>query len=71
MRIQKLQKLTDLKWLNMFNVAFIDKNGKDKTWQVATRQKEPKCVNGEFDIPDAVVIVPYHTDRKKVVITTE
>lgn len=71
MRIPKSQKLTDLKWLNMYNIAFIDKSGREKTWQVATRQREPKCVTRDFDRPDAVVIVPFHAGKEKVVITKE
>lgn len=71
MRIPKSQKLTDLKWLNMFNIAFFEKSGREKTWQVATRQREPKCVTRDFDRPDAVVIVPFHAGKEKVVITKE
>ena len=71
MKIKNSQKLTDLKWLNMFNISYIDKNGEDKIWQVASRKKKPKCVTGNYSIPDAVVIVPYHTSRKKIVITKE
>ena len=55
----------------MFEVAYIDKNGRNRTWQIASRAKEPKCVTGEFKIPDAVVIVPFHTAEKKIVITRE
>jgi ADP-ribose pyrophosphatase len=72
MRIKKdAQKLTDLKWLNMFNVDYIDKSGRQRTWQVATRNTPPKCISGDFASPDAVVIVPYHIHKEKVVITKE
>ncbi|UCE56716.1 MAG: NUDIX hydrolase [Desulfobacterales bacterium] len=71
MEIKKAQKLTHQKWLNLFDVTFSDKNGKEKSWQLASRKKEPKCVTGNFEKPDAVIIVAYHKDHKKIVITKE
>jgi len=71
MKIKISQKLTDLKWLNMFNIEYIDKNGEEKIWQVASRKMKPKCVTGNYSIPDAVVIVAYHSSREKIVITKE
>ena len=71
MEIKKADKLTDLKWLNMFEVAYVDKNGRNKSWQIATRAREPKCVTGRFTNPDAVVIVPFHTPENKIDITRE
>ena len=64
-------KLTNLKWLNMFEVDYKDKNGRNKSWQVATRARQPKCVSGRYTEPDAVVIVPFHTSENKIVITRE
>ena len=69
--IKRAEKLTDLKWLNMFEVTYVDKNGRNKSWQIATRAREPKCVTGRFTKPDAVVIVPFHTPENKIVITRE
>ncbi|UCH23673.1 MAG: NUDIX hydrolase [Deltaproteobacteria bacterium] len=71
MKIIHSQKITNLKWLNMFNVEYTDRTGKNKVWQVASRKKEPKCVTGKFSKPDAVVIVPYHTAEEKIVLTKE
>ncbi len=71
MKIIDSKKLTNLKWLNMFNVSYIDKNGDNKIWQVASRAKEPKCVTGSFAKPDAVVIVPFHKSKEKMVIIKE
>jgi len=71
MKIIDFRKLTDLKWLNMFNVSYIDKRGEHKTWQVASRASEPKCASGYFAGPDAVVIVPFHKTKKKMVFTRE
>lgn len=71
MKIFDFQKLTDLKWLNMFDVSYIDKKGKNKTWQIVTRSDKPKCATGCYSVPDAVVIVPFHRAEKKLVVTKE
>ncbi|MEJ2478461.1 MAG: NUDIX hydrolase [Desulfobacterales bacterium] len=71
MCVKKAVRLTDLKWLNLFNIEIVDFVGNDRKWQLASRRKQPKCTTGRFDIPDAVVIVPFHTGRDKIVITRE
>ena len=71
MKIKSSQKLTELKWLNMFEVAYVDKNGHNRYWQIASRAKEPKCITKKFALPDAVVIVPFHTAENKIVVTRE
>ncbi|MFC1859927.1 NUDIX hydrolase [Thermodesulfobacteriota bacterium] len=38
---------------------------------LASRSGEPKCVTGNFSQPDAVVIVPFHNSREKLVVTKE
>jgi ADP-ribose pyrophosphatase len=69
--IKEAKKLTDEKWLNLFNVKYVAKTGAEKSWQLATRQKEPKCMTGKYDRPDAVFIVPFHKLKDKLVITRE
>jgi ADP-ribose pyrophosphatase len=71
MKIKKAQKLTHQNWLNLFDVTFTDKNSEEKSWQLATREDQPKCISGEFENPDAVVIVAFHKDQQKIVITKE
>ncbi len=71
MQIKKSHKLTRQKWLNLFDIEYNDRSGRAKSWQLASRQSEPKCVTADFSMPDAVVIVPFHTDHKKMVITRE
>ena len=61
------RKLTDLKWLNIFEVFFRDRQGHSRSWMVATRRQTPKCATGRFDKPDAVVIVALHHQNKLVV----
>ena len=60
-----------MKWVNLFDVAYKDKNGLNRSWQIATRARQPKCVSGQFTEVDAVMMVPFHTSEKKLVITRE
>lgn len=71
MEIKKSHKLTRQKWLNLFDIEYTDKNDCSKSWQMASRQSEPKCMTADFSVPDAVVIVPFHSERKKMVLTRE
>jgi ADP-ribose pyrophosphatase len=69
--IKNASKLTDLKWLNLFDISYRDKSGRNKSWQVVTRASQPKCVSHRFTEPDAVVIVAFHTTENKLVLTRE
>ena len=71
MKIGDSQKLTDLDWLNIFSISYVDKRGRSKSWLLASRSDEPKCVTANFSQPDAVVIVPFHKSREKLVVTKE
>jgi len=71
MEIKRYRKLTAEKWLNLFEVGYITRTGNEKSWQLASRQKEPKCITGSYHRPDAVVIVPFHTTWNKMVIIRE
>ena len=71
MKIKGCRKLTAEKWLNLFEVSYIARTGDEKSWQIASRQNEPKCLTGSYHRPDAVVIVPFHTLRNKMVIIRE
>ncbi len=55
----------------MFEVAYVDENGRSRSWQIASRSKAPKCITGKYNMPDAVVIVPFHPAENKVVVTRE
>ncbi len=71
MKITGYKKITHKKWLNLFEVAYVDKNGQPKTWEVVSRKTTPKCITGDFIPPDAVVIVPFHRAEKKMAIIRE
>lgn len=71
MPIKNFQKLTNLPWLNLFQVTYDDQQGIERQWQLASRAEIPKCVTDSFDKPDAVVIAAYHQGEQKVVICRE
>jgi len=71
MEINKIEKTTDNVHLNLFQIAYSDRNGNDKKWQLASRLAHPKCATGEFSIPDAVVIVPFHQKKNKMAVIKE
>ena len=71
MKVTGTKKVTDYRFLNMFEISYQDKTGQDRVWQLASRNMEPKCVSGDFKSADAVVIVPYHIKEKKLVIIKE
>jgi ADP-ribose pyrophosphatase len=70
-KIKGSRKLTDENWLNLFDVRYEAATAPEKYWQMASRQNEPKCITGSYQRPDAVVIVPFHTARNKMVIIRE
>lgn len=55
----------------MFDIVYEDKSGREKIWQVVSRQAIPKCISGEFGNPDAVLMIPFHTTEQKLVIIRE
>lgn len=71
MKITGFKKLTDAKWINLFDVFYRDYAGGERNWQVVSRNRRPKCVSGNFDIPDAVLMIPFHTAAKKLVVLRE
>jgi ADP-ribose pyrophosphatase len=71
MKITGYKKLTDAKWINLFDVSYLDKAGRERHWQVVSRNRRPKCVSGNFDVPDAVLMIPFHTTEKKLVVLRE
>lgn len=71
MKIKKIIKVNDTRFLNMFEISYQDMCGADRSWQMVSRHISPKCMSGAFDIPDAVVIVPYHREEGMLVIIKE
>ena len=71
LNIKGSNKRTAGRWLNLFDVNYVARTGEEKCWQMVTRQKEPKCVSGDYRLPDAVVIVPFHVEEYKMVVLRE
>jgi len=71
LNILKTRKLTNLPHLNLFRTRYEDRRGEPKGWIFASRQDPPRLVSGKWDLPDAVVIVPYHLTQRKLVIIEE
>jgi len=71
LKITSIKKITDLIHLNMFEIKYLDVNNHEKTWQIASRNAQPKCVTSRFEVPDAVIIVPFHRQQDKLVIIRE
>ncbi len=71
MKITGFKKLTDARWINLFDVSYRDKTGRDRNWQIVSRNRRPKCVSGQFNTPDAVLMIPFHTSEQKLVVLKE
>lgn len=70
MEINDIKKLTDYKWLNLFEIDFMDNEGSNNKWLMASRRKDPGFTAGK-DTPDAVVIIPWHVKECKLVLLRE
>lgn len=70
-KVQNIQSLAETKFLSLYNANYINKGGNKKTWTIATRKSkevlEDQFFNGKEDKVDAVVILAYHKEEKKLV----
>lgn len=70
-KVQNIQALAQTKFLSLYNANYINKGGNKKTWTIATRKSkevlEDQFFNGKEDKVDAVVILAYHKEEKKLV----
>ena len=66
----KLNKLTDCKWMNYFDIAFQRKGMSEKLWHMCSRKEKPIAL---ADVPDAVIIVPIikTAEGPRLVVTKE
>jgi ADP-ribose pyrophosphatase len=70
-RLLSYDRVTQLTWLNLYNVFYKDKNGRRRNWEIASRLSPPKCFSGRFATPDAVVIAAFHVGLEQMVMTRE
>lgn len=71
MKIKTARKISDSRHLNLFEIVYTDTNDEESLWTLASRSSQPKCMTGRYDPPDAVVIVPFHKNKEKLVIIKE
>ncbi|MFP4193954.1 MAG: NUDIX domain-containing protein [Desulfobacterales bacterium] len=70
-RIMGARPLTDRKFVNLFEIRYSDRNGRERIWDFVSRQKPPKIETGAFNSVDAVIIVPWHVPSRKLVVIRE
>lgn len=68
-RIIKLKKLTTTKWLNLFQLQYINSKSKVNDWFFVSRKKDPF----NNDAPDGIVIIATvdTPEGRKIVVTKE
>lgn len=71
MKLIQTVKITHHRHLNLFRSDYKDQRGQAKSWIYASRQDRPKVETRAWDRPDAVVIVPWHTGRQRLVVIRE
>ena len=71
MKINKVKKITDRQHLNLFLINYKDRKNCEKEWIFASRSKDLNPLEKDYTMPDAVVIVPFHIQEKKLVVIKE
>jgi len=66
-----MKKETRFNHLNLFSMRYMDRKGREKSWIFASRLDEPSALNGRAAVPDAVVVVPFHREKNKLVLIRE
>ncbi|MBL0715358.1 MAG: NUDIX hydrolase [Desulfosarcina sp.] len=71
MKLIQTEKVTHHRHLNLFRSDYRDQKGTAKSWIFASRLEAPKIQTNDWDRPDAVVIVPWHSARQQLVLIRE
>jgi len=73
MDILNIHKETNFKHLNLFSIQYRDRVGNKKSWIFASRQNTPSgaAAGGKLPCADAVVVVPWHREKKRLVVIRE
>ncbi|SDU37524.1 NUDIX hydrolase [Desulfobacula phenolica] len=71
MKINTVKKITDCKYLNLFSICYNDRVNHEKQWIFASRSERLNPFEQDYTKPNAVVIVPYHIQEKKLVVIKE
>lgn len=70
MNLKKINKITDFKYLNLYELELENRKGKQKDYYVASRREKDKltCVTKEHNKADGVMIIPITKEKEFVVI---
>jgi ADP-ribose pyrophosphatase len=71
LKLIETSQITDLRHLNLFRTRYTDRRGAERTWVFASRRSQPLSLGVVPEVPDAVVIVPFHTARQELVAIRE
>ena len=71
-KIEKINTLANSKFLSLYEAEYVNKKGNNKKWIIASRKNKETLDKTFFQNEslkdDAVVIVPFHKEEKKIVI---
>ncbi|WP_138206753.1 NUDIX hydrolase [Haloimpatiens lingqiaonensis] len=71
-RVKDIKILADTKYLKMYDAEYVNKNGDDRNWSIASRKDlntvKDRFFNGKEDKIDAVIIVATHVEENKLVV---
>ncbi len=74
-RIKKLSTLIETKFISLYDIEYINKKNKEKSWTVASRKSKEDLegiyLHNKKDNVDAVIICAYHKSKNKLVIIKE
>jgi ADP-ribose pyrophosphatase len=71
MKIKSVRKITDFRYLNLFSIQYTDQVNNEKQWIFASRSSDLNPLEKDYSRPDAVVIVPFHAEKRKWVVIKE
>ncbi|MGN1033505.1 MAG: NUDIX hydrolase [Intestinibacter sp.] len=71
-RVKKVNSLVEGKFISLYDLEYVNKLNQNKHWTVATRKSKEAVqdiyLNGKEDDVDAVAIIAYHVEYKKLVV---
>ncbi|WP_035294419.1 NUDIX hydrolase [Clostridium sp. KNHs214] len=71
-RVKGIKILADTKYLKLYDAEYVNKNGDDRNWSIASRKDlnavKDRFFNGKEDKIDAVIIVSTHVEENKLVV---
>lgn len=71
MKIMNVEKLSDRQYLNLFSIQYTDRENRNKEYIFASRSQQANPLEKKAGLPDAVVVVPFHTKENKLVLIEE